>query len=114
MIDSIKLFYDDQCGFCTRSVLFIIRFLNLSEKILFKGSSDNVIKKILEEENSWILIDSNGNKWMRFSVFQQLVKSSPRFQWASFLISIKAVSYIGNWTYLFIARNRGKFSDFVK
>ena len=114
MIDSMKLFYDDQCRFCTRSVFFITRFLNISEKILFKGSSDNVIKNIMEEENSWILIDSKGNKWMRFSVFQQLVKVSPRFQWASFLISIKAISYLGNGIYFIIARNRGKLSNFFK
>ena len=114
MIDSMKLFYDDQCNFCARSVFFIIRFLKISENILFKGSSDNLIKKIMEEENSWILIDSNGNKWMRFSVFQQLVKISPRFLWASFFISIKAISYIGNGIYFIIARNRGKLSNFFK
>ncbi len=114
MIDSMKLFYDDQCSFCTRSVLFITRFLKISENILFKGSSDNLIKKTMEQENSWILIDSNGKKWIRFSVFQHLVKVSPRFQWASFFISIKAISYIGNGIYLIIARNRDKLSRFFK
>ena len=114
MIESIKLFYDDECGFCTKSVVFIIKYFKLPETILIKGSSDHKIKKIMEEENSWVLIDSKMKTWLRFSVFQQLISMSPRFQWASSFFSLRMISIIGNWIYLIVAKNRGKFSIFIK
>ena len=60
------------------------------------------------------LIDSKMKTWLRFSVFQQLISMSPRFQWASSFFSLRMISIIGNWIYLIVAKNRGKFSIFIK
>ncbi len=114
MTETIKLFYDDDCSFCTKSVTFLIKYFKLSESILFKGSSDYLIKKYMEEVNSWVLIDNKGNKWIKFSVFQQLIKISPRFQWTYSFFSMRIVSYLGDWIYLIVSNNRGYMSKIFK
>ena len=110
MLEHLTLFYDDKCKFCKVSVYFIIRILQLPQEILCKGSSEEEILQIMDVKNSWILIDSKGKIWTKFSVFQKLIQNSLRFNWAYKFIMIKTVSTIGDLIYFVVARNRGKLS----
>ena len=114
MTNSLKLYYDDKCKLCKASVYFIIRNMKIPQDIIYSGSSDEKIAQIMDDENSWVLIDERGKVWTQFSVFQKLINNSPRFKWAYNIISIRVVSYIGNLIYFIIAKNRDKLSKLFR
>ena len=56
----LKIYYDADCGFCKKVVHLIRTFLILPSTPLLKAQDDAPIYQVMEEQNSWVVVDWQG------------------------------------------------------
>lgn len=107
---SVRAQYDDDCLFCKKLGLITQEFLALPKNTFRPTKSQPDLYKVMERENSWIVIDKSVLHY-RYDAFICLLKASPIFGRLSFLLDHKLASIPGTALYKFIANNRGTLSN---
>ncbi len=110
----IEIYYDGKCNFCRRMLRIVLGFLFLKNVNCKPAQSNSKMYGEMLRENSWIVIDSSGKHYNRFSAFYPVFSASPIFFIFSFVFLIPGIKQIGNLIYRFVANDRTVFSTFLK
>jgi hypothetical protein len=75
---SLKIYYDFDCTFCYKASFLIKRILCLNpETQIAPASVDLNIQKIMDEHNSWVIVDGRGMTYTGFAGVTAVVQNSP-------------------------------------
>ncbi|HYT53318.1 MAG TPA: hypothetical protein VEQ38_01300, partial [Verrucomicrobiae bacterium] len=75
----LRIYYDQDCGFCARSVRLIKAFFLLPKVELFPSTIDPSIERDMTLHNSWVLLDAKENRYFGFRGVVAALESSPLF-----------------------------------
>jgi predicted DCC family thiol-disulfide oxidoreductase YuxK len=108
----IKIYYDRECMFCFKTVLLLKTLLILPTTQVLPAQSEAYMLSMMRGYNSWIVVDSLGNEYLKFSGIVYLFKSSPIASWLGFLLAL--LRPIGDPAYEWIANRRKIASKLTK
>lgn len=106
---TLRIFYDRDCGFCLKSVLILKQFLLLGRAEVAPAQDTPRAKKLLEDNYSWVIIDHDDRAHLKWPAFVILLRRSPLFAPFGWLVSGQWAVTPGNAVYDFVGRNRGGF-----
>ena len=100
----IKIYYDQECMFCFKTVLLLRTFLILPTSQMIPAQSDAHMLSVMRQHNSWIVVDQNGNEYLKYAGLVYLFKNSPITGWLGFLLA--PLEIIGTPLYEWVASHR--------
>ncbi|MFA5933897.1 MAG: HTTM domain-containing protein [Candidatus Paceibacterota bacterium] len=105
----LKIYYDGVCGFCQKSTYYLKRalFLSPSTQVL-PVQTDESVKRDMDIHNSWVIIDSGGNRHFAFDGFITMVSYSPIFFFFAPIFRINFIHQIGDVIYRRVSTKRTK------
>ena len=105
----LTIYYDADCGFCTKTMWLLARILWLPKNVkIIKAQSDAKIYEEMENEDSFIVITEDGMHHYRAEALKYIISVSPIFFFVSYLFKIpKSLEFI-DYVYKNIAKNRLK------
>jgi predicted DCC family thiol-disulfide oxidoreductase YuxK len=104
---NFTIFYDFECGFCYKMVHVIkTLFLLHPGTVILPASSNPQIQDLMDQKNSWVVKDPEGNLYTGFSAFICILRSSFLFRIFTPFLRIKPISFIGEKIYHLVANNR--------
>lgn len=109
-----SLYYDQDCGFCKKSVSLIKEFFLLSKMEILPSQSDKVATKIMDQETSWAFKNSSGNAFSRFSAFVEIVQVSVFAKLLVPILKLSVVDSFGSKSYHYVSHNRKKISSLTE
>ncbi|HIA02585.1 MAG TPA: HTTM domain-containing protein, partial [Myxococcales bacterium] len=62
---AVQIFYDGECNFCAKGVRLLKTFLILPKAELLTGQSSEDISKLMDKENSWVVVTPDGKRYLR-------------------------------------------------
>ena len=62
----IRIYYDAECSFCKKSVSLLRSFLCLPAQSVKPAQSNTAVCVRMEEQNSWVVVDSSGKEHFKF------------------------------------------------
>ena len=107
----IVVYFDPECALCKRMAYLLKTFLVLRFVQIEAGVDEHIAKQI-QQQNSWMIRDSENNFYSSYNGFLKLLESS-LFSKLSFLLGSSVVRKIGNFIYLKVAGNRKKYLSFL-
>ncbi|MEO0532325.1 MAG: DCC1-like thiol-disulfide oxidoreductase family protein [Cyanobacteria bacterium P01_A01_bin.123] len=110
----LTIYYDVDCGFCKKVVHLIRTFLVLPHKPLLTAQSDPSICADMEEKNSWVVVDWQGQRHFKFEAIAYVVSLSPVIWWLEPVLRWKPLMQRGTHFYEWIATNRRVAGRFTK
>jgi predicted DCC family thiol-disulfide oxidoreductase YuxK len=102
----LALYYDADCGFCKKVVHGIRTVLLLPSTPLYTAQSDAVICAAMEQQNSWVVVDWQGQHHYKFEAIAYVCSLSPVFRILTPLLRWAPVMAAGTHFYEAIANNR--------
>lgn len=106
----IRIHFDEDCGFCRKTVLILREFLLPSSAQILPAQQDPEILAVLQEQNSWVVTDHNGYVYTRWKAMQFLFGQSPLFKPIGWLMKLPFLMRFGEWVYGKVALNRNTLS----
>ena len=110
---SIKLYFDEGCVFCKKSVLLLKTFLIIPQLKIFPAQSQKEISKRMKQHNSWVIVFNN-KYFYKWEGFVTLISYSFLLSWLTPLFNSKIISQLGSSFYSFIAFRRNVLSFITK
>ncbi len=103
----LTIYYDQDCGFCTKMVYLIARVLWLPQgvKIIPAQSDENINKEMLVH-NSWIVETKDGTHYYKGYALREVFRTSPILFFISYIFYIPGIIQLGNFIYEKIANSR--------
>lgn len=112
---NIVIYYDSECGFCRKIVNYIRVFLIIPSQNVLPAAKEQSIFSDMIKNNSWVVVDSYGNRSYKFDGIRAIVSASPLMGMFSFLLNLSFINKMGNRLYEYIARhNRRQCLPVVK
>jgi predicted DCC family thiol-disulfide oxidoreductase YuxK len=103
----LKIYYDADCGFCKKMVYLLRNLLVLSpDTPLQPAQNDPEIHDAMTTQNSWVVVDWQGNHHYRFEGIAYIVSLSPVFSRLAPLLRWSPVMAAGTRFYKAVANNR--------
>lgn len=109
----LRIYYDGDCGFCKRMARLVRTFFLLPETPLIPAQSDPSIHADMKSQNSWVIVDADGNRTFKFQAFLTLCRHSPVAFWIVPLLALPPCAWFGRRVYETIASNRDKTGPIV-
>ena len=106
-LNSIKLYYDEDCGFCLKMCLILRTFLLTTDTQIHPAQQYPEIYAIMEKENSWVVTDENNQPHIHWHAMVLLFSSRTVFKPIAWVMSFPPFLAAGNRIYRWIANNRG-------
>ncbi len=106
--ESIKIYYDKDCGFCLKTCLIIREFFLPSAVVISPAQNNPATKTILEESNSWIVVKPSGETLLKWDALIYITSQAPLMKPAWLLCYLVGKLKIGEATYEAIGKNRHK------
>jgi predicted DCC family thiol-disulfide oxidoreductase YuxK len=104
---ALQIFYDEPCEFC-RKVCLILRMFLLPPSVPIRAAqSDADIYQTMQQHNSWVVIDHDGSRHVRWDAVALVFLRSRWLAPVGCIFASKWMSAIGDRIYETIARNRG-------
>jgi hypothetical protein len=137
-LTGLKIYFDAQCAFCRKAVLVLREFFLPSWVPLLEAQTEPSVEQTMRSQNSWVVVDAEGNKLTRFAAFAHVVSLGPAwialvvlmcgtlvsYQWEVtipvWVISLALIGgalktapvmALGNAAYEFIAARRPQFGE---
>ncbi|MFK8184634.1 MAG: DCC1-like thiol-disulfide oxidoreductase family protein [Phormidesmis sp.] len=110
----LQIFYDADCGFCKKVVHLIRMLLVLPHTPLATAQSLPAIHQAMETQNSWVIVDWQGNHHYRFEAIAYVVSLSPVFHPLAPILRWKPVMAMGTRFYKWVANHRKVASRFTR
>lgn len=101
-----KIYYDETCGFCARSVYLIKDFLLLPGAVLLPAQADPSVDHEMRTRNFWVVVDRRGNHHFGFDGVVTLVSMSPLLWPLAPLLRLSWIARLGEGGYRLVARHR--------
>lgn len=106
---TLTIYYDADCGFCTKTMWLLARKLWLPKGVqILQAQSDEHINEEMEKEDSFIVITSDGLHHYRARALQYIIGTSPIAAWSKIIFKIPGVLALTDYIYKKIAKNRLK------
>lgn len=102
----MKIYYDDDCGFCKKAVRIVSTFLILPKVPVSAAQSDPEICKLMQKKNSWVVVIRNGDKKFAFDGLVSVFEASPLWFWMAPVLGFAPLRWFGNLCYRVVARRR--------
>lgn len=102
----MKVYYDQDCGFCRKSVRLLSTFLMLKDVEVLSAQQDPSICSDMQEHNSWVIVDHKRRRKYHFDGFIHVVSASPVFFWLAPVFSLAPIHWIGTVVYRSVAARR--------
>lgn len=111
----LKIYYDAECGFCKKVVHLLRTFLVLPRRVPLQiAQSDPVIQTAMETQNSWVIVDWQGNHHYKWQGIAYVVSLSPVFRPLAKILRWAPLMALGTRIYETIANNRRFAGNFTK
>ena len=111
----LKIYYDAECGFCKKVVHLLRTFLVLPRRVPLQiAQSDPVIQTAMETQNSWVIVDWQGNHHYKWHGIAYVVSLSPILHPLAKVLRWSPLMAIGTRIYETIANNRRFAGNFTK
>jgi len=108
--ESLRLYHDSDCGFCTKMAHIIIVFLGFSPDVSRAAQSEHYLYTLMKQHHSWIVVAPTGEVCYEFRAFVVLCRYSPLFFWLAPLLSVSFVHAIGTKSYALVRNHRSYLS----
>lgn len=104
---AIRCYYDSDCDFCTRSIERLRRLVRLPKDSIIPAQSVPEIMAIMERENSWVVIDPNGNQHLRWRALSAVFRVRKLLCPVGVVMMAPGIAWLGDRLYRWIANHRG-------
>lgn len=114
---NLTIYFDGECLFCQKGVQILKDFFLLKEVNLNPGQSNPEIFRLMEKNNSWVVVNEKNDKFFHFNAFIEVVKHSPLLFVFSSILSSNLISKLGEKVYKWVASHRqlmSKWSQFFE
>lgn len=101
----VTIYYDGDCEFCRKTCLILRTFLRLSDVRMVPAQTVPAVQKIMEDQDTWVVEDADGHKYLRWEALTFLMKQSP-FGWIGHVMGLHPFRFVGNLSYRWVAANR--------
>lgn len=108
--DNIRIYYDQDCGFCKKTTLIFREFFLHREVPIIPAQSDATMGAILERENSWIVTNGENQQYLHWHAVQFVIGRSFWFKPIAWVMGVPALMRAGNRLYAKIGSNRTSLS----
>lgn len=98
--------YDADCGFCKKVVYLLRTFLILPGTPLLMAQDDPSIYADMQEKNSWVVVDWQGNRHYKWEAIAYVCSLSPIFWFLAPILRLPPLMSLGTKFYELIATNR--------
>lgn len=103
----LTIYYDFECSFCYKISFLLKRFLLLNEQTeILAAHTDPEIEKIMEEKNSWVIVDASGEKHTGWDGMIAVLSYSPLFFWKAWIAKLPLISHLGEKAYTLVSHKR--------
>jgi predicted DCC family thiol-disulfide oxidoreductase YuxK len=106
----VRIYYDGECSFCSKLVRILRTFLIVPKLELIPAQEFPVTELEMHQQRSWILVESDGQRFYRWQAAAQLVSHSPVFSWLAPLMRWGAAAKVGERWYAGIEEHRKQLS----
>lgn len=112
----LTIYYDQECGFCQKSVRIIREFLLFKEVKILPGQDVQSIHNDMEKNHSWVVVNDSGERFFQYKAFLEIVRHSVIARPFLFFFQWAPIAYIGSKVYLWVSNHRptlSKVSQFL-
>jgi len=110
----IRIYFDEDCGFCRKTCLILRAFLLPSSVPILPAQSDATIHEVMQRENTWVVVDHTGRQHLHWYGVRYLLEVSILFKPIALLFKIPIVMALGNRLYHWVANNRYAMSKLTE
>ena len=107
-LPKVSIYYDINCRFCKRSVELIVKVFFVSTSHVGPAQDNPDIYAVMQDCDSWVVIDNAGIVYTTFQAGVAIARSSPLLRFLVPLARPAFMQKFGEWTYRKIARNRSR------
>jgi len=101
-----RLYYDQDCGFCTRSAQLLKTFFLLPQTQVLPGQSDPSVEAEMRARDSWVVMDGDGTRYFGYQGGLALMRISPILRPLTPLMGIRFLNPVGEKIYRLVANHR--------
>ena len=105
----VRMYYDGDCGFCRKTCLLMRTFLLLPETTVAPAQADEEIHRLMTERDSWVVVDYDGQRYLRWRAVALVFRRSALFWPLGYLFDLAALRPLGERVYTFAAKHRQGF-----
>jgi len=105
---AITIYYDEDCGTCKRIVGLIKSFFSIPHLQVLPGQKDPKILEKMEQQNSWVVKDHQGQDHFKFDAVLLVLGNSRYFFPLRYALSIPGIPWVGTRIYDFVALRRNR------
>jgi predicted DCC family thiol-disulfide oxidoreductase YuxK len=105
-ITDIKIYYDDDCGFCLRTVRLIKTFFMLPKIESRAAQTVPEIENEMRQRNSWVVLDAHGKRHFGYDGILVVVGTSPILRHFLPLLRLGTAQWCGEHLYRYVATHR--------
>lgn len=109
---ALRIYYDEPCDFCRKVCLLLRTFLLPASVPIEPAQSDEAIHAVMREHNSWVVVDHDGSRHVRWDAVALVFRRSMLFAPIGMVFSMAPVCTLGDRIYEAIARNRGSLARY--
>ncbi|NND91220.1 MAG: DUF393 domain-containing protein [Granulosicoccus sp.] len=106
-LQSIVMYFDEDCGFCLKMCLILRAFLLPQRVQIIPAQNHPDIHAVMERENSWVIRDAEGKLYTHWHAMAFLFSQRWPFKPLGWLMSHPPLIGMGNGIYRWVASNRG-------
>ncbi len=106
---SIKIYYDGDCGFCLKTAKIFRTFCLPDGVPILPAQKHKAIRPIFEAEDSWVVSTGDGNQLTKWTAVAFVLRQSPIFWIFGKFFEWAPAARFGDRLYRFIGDNRSGF-----
>lgn len=104
--EGIRLYFDEDCGFCLKMCLLLRMFLLPSAVQILPAQQYPDIHPIMERENSWVITEPDGKTYVHWHAMAFLLSQRWPFKPIGWITARQPLITVGNFVYRWVANNR--------
>ena len=102
----LRMYYDGDCGFCRKTCLLLRTFLLLRETPITAAQEVEEIHRTMIERDSWVVIDHDGQQYVRWRAVALVFRRSFLFWALGALVDWVLLRPLGDRIYGLVAKHR--------
>lgn len=108
----LSIYFDGECRFCEKAVLILKEFFLLSDVSVKPTQSVPEINKVMLKENSWVVVNSRGERFFHYAGMLEVMRHSPVLKWMVWAYKLPFIAVPLDYFYKWIASHRQLMSRY--